>query len=77
MNLSSPMSLIVGVIRPEQPELFALELESSFRFFFFMVRGRDPGLPSWGKMHQYSGKFIVGYLACLLLIFKQNVSINN
>ena len=42
-----------------------------------MGRGRDPGPPSWGKMHQYRGKFIVGYLASLLLIFKRNVRIHN
>ena len=29
MTLRSEMSLIMGVIRPEQLELFALELESS------------------------------------------------
>ena len=39
---------------------------------FFMGRGRYPGPPSWGKIHQYRGKFIVGYLASLLLIFKHN-----
>ena len=35
------------------------------------------GQPNWGNMHQYREKFIVRYLASLLLIFKHNVSIHN
>ena len=33
MTLGSQMSSIMGVIRPEQLELFALELESSLEYF--------------------------------------------
>ena len=42
-----------------------------------MDRGKDPGPPSSVKVHQYMGKFIVGYLASLLQILKYNVSIYN
>ena len=39
------------------------------KHILFIGRGRDLGLASWGKMHQYRGKSVVGYLASLLLIF--------
>ena len=35
-----------------------------------MVRGRDLGQVSWGKVHRYRGKFTVRYLGILLIIFE-------